>query len=120
MLEVLGSDYIQLARLKGMSEGIVLWRHGFKNAMLPVITTLGMVFSFLLGGAVRGGAREFVAYHAPERMGYSAREVTTLEILTDRRVSDGLLGGRVWLVWLVTGEGRPIRGLEAILGEGAP
>ena len=38
MLEVLGADYIKFARLKGLHEQIVLWKHGLKNALLPVIT----------------------------------------------------------------------------------
>ena len=38
MLEVLGSDYIKFARLKGLHEQVVLWKHGLKNALLPVIT----------------------------------------------------------------------------------
>jgi ABC-type dipeptide/oligopeptide/nickel transport system permease component len=39
MLEVLGADYIKFARLKGLHEQVVLWKHGLKNALLPVITT---------------------------------------------------------------------------------
>jgi peptide/nickel transport system permease protein len=54
MLEVLGSDYIKFARLKGLHEQIVLWKHGLKNALLPVVTFAVMLFvQFLfLGGAV--------------------------------------------------------------------
>ena len=52
MLEVLGSDYIKFARLKGLHEQIVLWKHGLKNAMLPVITFAVMLFVQFLGGAV--------------------------------------------------------------------
>ena len=52
MLEVLGTDYIKFARLKGLHEQVVLWRHGLKNALLPVITFAVMLFVQFLGGAV--------------------------------------------------------------------
>jgi len=52
MLEVLGSDYIKFARLKGLPEQIVLWKHGLKNALLPVVTFAVMLFVQFLGGAV--------------------------------------------------------------------
>ena len=52
MLEVLGSDYIKFARLKGLPEQVVLWKHGLKNALLPVITFAVLLFVQFLGGAV--------------------------------------------------------------------
>jgi peptide/nickel transport system permease protein len=52
MLEVLSSDYIKFARLKGLHEQIVLWKHGLKNALLPVVTFAVMLFVQFLGGAV--------------------------------------------------------------------
>ena len=52
MLEVLGSDYIRTARAKGATQKIVIWRHALKNALMPIITVLGMNFGALLGGAV--------------------------------------------------------------------
>ena len=52
MLEVLGTDYIKFARLKGLHEQVVLWKHGLKNALLPVITFAVMLFVQFLGGAV--------------------------------------------------------------------
>ena len=51
-LEVLYEDYIRTARAKGLNEKLVMWRHVFKNAMLPVITTSGLALGGLLGGAV--------------------------------------------------------------------
>ncbi len=51
-LEVLYEDYIRTARAKGLGEKLVMWRHVFKNAMLPVITTSGLALGGLLGGAV--------------------------------------------------------------------
>ncbi|MGH2400943.1 MAG: ABC transporter permease, partial [bacterium] len=52
MLEVLGQDYIRTARSKGLREQVVLARHAFKNAAIPVITVQGIQVGFLLGGAV--------------------------------------------------------------------
>jgi len=52
MLSVLTSDFIRTARASGLSRGLVVYGYAFRNAMLPVVTTLGMVFSFLLGANV--------------------------------------------------------------------
>jgi len=52
MLEVLGEDYVRTARAKGLNEQIVILRHAFKNALIPVITVIGLQFGALLGGAV--------------------------------------------------------------------
>ncbi len=52
MLEVLGQDYIRTARAKGSGELRLLLRHALRNAMLPVITIVGLQFGYLLGGAV--------------------------------------------------------------------
>jgi peptide/nickel transport system permease protein len=52
VLEVLREDYIRTARAKGLWEGRVLIRHALKNAMLPVITVIGLEFAFLVGGLV--------------------------------------------------------------------
>ncbi|BBK29841.1 peptide/nickel transport system permease protein [Stella humosa] len=52
MLAALGSDFVRAARASGLSRGRVVWVYAFRNAMLPVLTTLGMVFSFLLGANV--------------------------------------------------------------------
>src|ERR1700683_4289012 len=52
MLAVLASDYVRTARASGLSSYRIIVTYAFRNAMLPVITTLGMVFSFLLGANV--------------------------------------------------------------------
>lgn len=52
MLEVLGQDYIRTARAKGLKEQLVISRHALRNALMPVITTLGLDVGWLLGGAV--------------------------------------------------------------------
>jgi peptide/nickel transport system permease protein len=52
VLEVLREDYIRTARAKGLWQQLILRRHALKNAMLPVITVVGLEFAFLLGGLV--------------------------------------------------------------------
>jgi len=52
LLEVMREDYIRTARAKGMVERIVINRHALKNAMLPVVTIIGIEFAFLMGGLV--------------------------------------------------------------------
>src|SRR5229473_1292512 len=52
MLAVLSSEFIRTARASGLDDRTVILTYGFRNAMLPVVTTLGMVFSFLLGANV--------------------------------------------------------------------
>jgi peptide/nickel transport system permease protein len=52
MLEVLGEDYIQTARSKGLAERLVVTRHAFKNASIPVVTLAGIELGLLLGGTV--------------------------------------------------------------------
>ena len=52
MLEVLGEDYIRTARAKGMPRRIVLWHHALRNALIPVLTILGLQFAFLLAGTI--------------------------------------------------------------------
>jgi peptide/nickel transport system permease protein len=52
MLEELGQDYIRTARAKGLSENAVVYRHALRNAMIPVITVIGLQFGALLAGAI--------------------------------------------------------------------
>ncbi len=52
MLEVLREDYVRTAYAKGQRRRIVVWEHALKNAMLPVITVIGIEFAFLIGGLV--------------------------------------------------------------------
>lgn len=52
MLETIRQDYVRTARAKGLSERVVIWKHSFRNAMLPVITVIGINFGYQLGGAV--------------------------------------------------------------------
>lgn len=52
LLDVLGEDYIRTARAKGLSRRRVLYHHALRNALIPVLTILGMQFSFLLAGTI--------------------------------------------------------------------
>jgi peptide/nickel transport system permease protein len=52
MLEVMSQDYVRTGRAKGLSERAVTLRHGFRNALIPVVTIMGLQFGTLLGGAV--------------------------------------------------------------------
>ena len=52
MLEVIRSDYIRTARAKGQTEGKVIWRHALGNALIPIVTIVGLQFGHLLGGAI--------------------------------------------------------------------
>ncbi|MEZ4869751.1 MAG: ABC transporter permease [Caldilineaceae bacterium] len=52
LLEVLRQDYIRTARAKGLNDRIVLWRHGLKNAFIPVITIIGIQLGALMGGSI--------------------------------------------------------------------
>ena len=52
MLEVLREDYVRTAWAKGQNERVVVWRHALKNAVLPVVTVIGIEFAFLIGGLV--------------------------------------------------------------------
>ncbi|WP_299680738.1 ABC transporter permease [uncultured Roseobacter sp.] len=52
LLDVLGEDYMRTARAKGLSARQTLWRHGLRNAMIPVLTIIGLQFSFLFAGTI--------------------------------------------------------------------
>lgn len=52
VLEVLREDYIRTARAKGLPERIILYQHALKNALIPVITSLGLMFGYMLGGSM--------------------------------------------------------------------
>ncbi|HOM12332.1 MAG TPA: ABC transporter permease [Rubrivivax sp.] len=52
MLDVLGSDYIRTARAKGLADRVVLYKHALRNAVLPVVTVLGLQFGNVLAGAI--------------------------------------------------------------------
>lgn len=52
MLEVLNSDYIKVARAKGLRERVVVTRHALRNALIPVITVIGIAFALLMSGTV--------------------------------------------------------------------
>ena len=52
LLDTLGEDYIRTARAKGLSSNAVLWNHAMRNALIPVVTILGLQFAYLLAGTI--------------------------------------------------------------------
>jgi peptide/nickel transport system permease protein len=52
LVEALGREYVRVARAKGLTERALLFRHALRNALVPVITVIGLQFGFMLGGAV--------------------------------------------------------------------
>jgi peptide/nickel transport system permease protein len=52
MLDILSADYVRLARIKGVSERLVIWKHAFRNCLIPVVTFSGLVYVHLLVGSV--------------------------------------------------------------------
>ncbi|WP_299484214.1 ABC transporter permease [uncultured Roseibium sp.] len=52
LLDTLGEDFIRSARAKGLTKGQAMWRHALRNALIPVLTIMGLQFSFLLAGAI--------------------------------------------------------------------
>mgnify|MGYP002573372399 CR=1 FL=1 len=52
MLEVIKSDYVRTARAKGQRESVIIWRHALPNALIPILTIVGMQFGGLLSGAI--------------------------------------------------------------------
>jgi peptide/nickel transport system permease protein len=52
MLDVLDSDYVTMARAKGLSEKVVIWKHSLRNALIPVLTYSGLLFGGFMNGSV--------------------------------------------------------------------
>jgi peptide/nickel transport system permease protein len=52
MLDVLDSEYIKMARIKGLPEWMVIWKHALRNALITPLTVAGMIFAMLITGAV--------------------------------------------------------------------
>jgi peptide/nickel transport system permease protein len=52
MLEVIRQDYVRTARAKGLREKVIIYKHALRNALIPVITVVGLQFGALLGGTV--------------------------------------------------------------------
>ncbi len=70
MLEVIHQDYIRTARAKGLSEDVVYYKHGFRNALLPFVTMFGLILPGLIGGSVI--TESIFAWPGMGRMGYEA------------------------------------------------
>ena len=70
MLDTLGTDFVRLARIKGVSERLVIWRHALKNALIPVVTFSGVLFvHFLMGSVV---TETIFAWPGVGRLSYQA------------------------------------------------
>jgi len=52
MLNILSSDYVRTARAKGLEDNTVIWKHAFRNSLLPVITLFGNVFPAMISGSI--------------------------------------------------------------------
>ena len=52
MLDILGEDYVRTARAKGLAEGVVLIKHVLRNALVPIVTVLGLTLALMIGGTV--------------------------------------------------------------------
>lgn len=52
MLEVLDAEYVKFARIKGVGEGVVVWKHAVRNALIPVVTYLGFMYGLIVAAAV--------------------------------------------------------------------
>lgn len=52
MLEVLGSEFVKLARAKGLNEGVVVWKHALRNALIPVVTFIGFMYGIIIASGV--------------------------------------------------------------------
>jgi peptide/nickel transport system permease protein len=52
MLDILGEDYIRTARSKGLTESSVVLKHALRNALVPILTVLGLTLALMIGGAV--------------------------------------------------------------------
>jgi len=70
MLEVLRQDFVRTARSKGLSERVVVYKHALKNALIPVVTLIGLQFGSLLGGAFI--TETVFAYHGLGELGVMA------------------------------------------------
>jgi ABC-type dipeptide/oligopeptide/nickel transport system permease component len=52
MLEVIDSEYVKFARVKGLSEAKVVWKHALRNALIPVVTFVGLLYGILIASAI--------------------------------------------------------------------
>ena len=79
MLEILDSDFVRTARAVGVPRREILLRDGFRNALLPVVTTLGIVFGYMIGGNI---IVEFIfSWPGMGRYAYDAIQTNDLEAL---------------------------------------
>ena len=70
LLEVIREDYVRTARAKGLPENLVIWKHAFRNALIPIITLLGLMLPELIGGSFI--FETIFSYPGMGRLGYEA------------------------------------------------
>ncbi len=82
MLEVLPSDFIRTARAKGLSNGVVLYKHALRNGVLPVVTMLGLQFGNVLAGAILTGRYQRIRETVLLRtLGATQRQLRQIQIV---------------------------------------
>jgi peptide/nickel transport system permease protein len=96
LLEVLSTDYIRTARAKGLTSRLVLWRHAFKNAAIPVVAFLGVQLTFMFGNTVI--AETMFAYPGMSRLAVEAISTRDMPVI---QVFVLLAGGLVVVVNLL-------------------
>jgi peptide/nickel transport system permease protein len=79
LIDVLGRDYVRTARAKGLSTGRLVWRHGLKNAAIPVIAFVGLQATFLFGGTIV--AETLFAYPGMSRLAVEAVATRDLPVI---------------------------------------
>jgi peptide/nickel transport system permease protein len=79
LLEVMSNDYIRTARAKGLQNRVVVWRHGLKNAAIPVITFLGIQITFMFGNTVI--AEAMFAYPGMSRLAVEAISTRDMPVI---------------------------------------
>lgn len=89
LIATAGTGYVRTARAFGVAPGTVLWRDQMRNAMLPILTSLGLVFSFLLGGNVI--VEQLFSWPGTGRLAYDAVRANDLEILQGYAIVIGIV-----------------------------
>ena len=79
LLEVMTNDYIRTARAKGLTDRLVVWRHGLKNAAIPVIAFLGVQVTFMFGNTVI--AEAMFAYPGMSRLAVEAISTRDMPVI---------------------------------------
>lgn len=79
MLEVLDSEFVKFARIKGLSDAAVIWKHALRNALIPLVTFVGFYFGILVGGSVV--VESVFAWPGVGRLAYEAVRVRDYPVI---------------------------------------